>query len=79
MFGSGMSLEDVGAMIFNPSILGMLTSRCHNGTWCLGNKEDPILYEEIDEAYIELCPLTGCLLDIPDECMDEVGKVLFLT
>ena len=76
-FGADISLEEVTDLIFDPETLNSLTSECTNGTWCLGRNKDKSMFEDVDQTFLELCPLSACLQDIPDDCMNEVKTNYF--
>ena len=77
LFGADITLEEVTDLIFDPETLNSLTSECTNGTWCLGKNNDKSIFEDVDQTFLELCPLSTCLQDIPDDCMNEVKTNYF--
>ena len=72
LFGPIISIEDVSALIFDSLVIDKLMSECSNGTWCLGTSMDRAMFEDVDHSILELCPITDCLLDVPDVCISEV-------
>ena len=43
---------------------------CNPSEWCLSEEQ---IQHRIDEKYAQFCGLQDCLLDITDDCMNEVS------
>lgn len=68
--GENVTLEDIAKMVFLKSTLSSLKDSCQPGVWCI---EKDLDLQNIEAEYMPFCELKGCLLKMPDECLNEVG------